>query len=400
LTALAVARTIGLVPPESDHEAEREATVVEGTQLDTLSDDELKRLLRTPLRRDLAANRTLFSRDLTASEAAGAEAAGAVSYNLVSVFARMAPHHKMRLVSVLMGMGEIVAVTGDGVNDAPALQKADIGIAMGLAGTDVAKETADMILLDDNFVTIVNAIEEGRTVYANIRKFVTYVLASNVPEVVPYLGFGLFSIPLALTIPQILVVDLGTDMVPALALGAERPHPGIMELPPRPRNERLLSLPLLLRSYTFLGLIEAGIAMAAFFWFLFSNGWTWGTPLAWADPLYRQATAVTLAAIVVSQVANVFACRSERVSMFRLGFFSNPFIFGGIAVELILLALIIYTPLGQLIFGTGSLPAWVWPPMILGAAGLLLAEEVRKLVVGRCVSATHAHRRSLLGGRA
>jgi sodium/potassium-transporting ATPase subunit alpha len=203
-----------------------------------------------------------------------------------------------------------------------------------------------------------------------------------------------------LTIPQILVVDLGTDMVPALALGAERPHPGIMELPPRPRNERLLSLPLLLRSYTFLGLIEAGIAMAAFFWFLFSNGWTWGTPLAWADPLYRQATAVTLAAIVVSQVANVFACRSERVSAFRLGFFSNPFILWGIGVELTLLALIIYTPLGQLIFGTGSLPAWVWPPMILGAAGLLLAEEVRKLVVGRCVSATHAHPRSLLGGRA
>ena len=121
--------------------------------------------------------------------------------------------------------------------------------------------------------------------------------------------------------------------------------------------------------------------------------------MTWADPLYRQATAVTLAAIVVSKVANVFACRSERVSVFRLGFFSNPFILWGIAVELILLALIIYTPLGQLIFGTGPLPAWVWPPMILGAVGLLLAEEVRKLVAGRGVSPTDAHRGSLLGAR-
>ena len=375
LTALAVARAIGLVPPESHHGAERDAAVIEGTHLDTLSDEDLKRLLRTPIGRDLTANRTLFGQDLTAREAAGAG-----SHDLVSVFARMTPQHKMRLVSVLMDMGEIVAVTGDGVNDAPALQKADIGIAMGVTGTDVAKETADMILLDDNFATIVNAIEEGRAVYANIRKFATYVLSSNVAEVVPYLGYGMFGIPLALTIPQVLAVDLGTDMVPAIALGAEKPHPGGMDVPPRPKTERLMNVGLLLRTYLFLGLIEAGIAMTAFFWFLFEHGWRWGTPLAWTDPLYRQATAVTFAAIVMGQVANVFACRSERVSTFRLGFFSNPFIFGGIAVELILLALIIYTPPGQAIFGTARFPAWVWPPMILGAAGLLLAEEVRKVV--------------------
>jgi sodium/potassium-transporting ATPase subunit alpha len=237
--------------------------------------------------------------------------------------------------------------------------------------------------LDDNFATIVNAIEEGRAVYANIRKFVTYVLAGNVPEVVPYLGYGLFGIPLALTIPQVLAVDLGTDMLPAVALGSEPPHQAIMEAPPRPRTERLLNLPTLLRTYAFLGLIEAGIAMSAFFWFLKTQGWTWGTTLAWTDPLYRQATTMTFAAIVIGQVANVFACRSERVSVLRLGFLTNRFILWGIAVELSLLAAIVYTPLGNLILGTKPLPAWVWAPLIVGAIGLLLADEVRKLIVIR-----------------
>jgi sodium/potassium-transporting ATPase subunit alpha len=208
-------------------------------------------------------------------------------------------------------------------------------------------------------------------------------LAHTTPEVVPYIGYGLFGIPLALTVPQILAIDLGTDIVPALGLGTETPHPGIMSVPPRPRAERLLNRFLLLRAYLFLGLIEASIAMAAFFWFLYANGWTWGAPLAWTDPLYRQATTVTFAAIVMAQVANVFACRSERVSAFRLGFFSNPFILGGIAVELALLLLLVYTPLGHLILGTESLPAWAWGPLILGAAGLLLAEELRKFIASR-----------------
>jgi sodium/potassium-transporting ATPase subunit alpha len=299
------------------------------------------------------------------------------------IFARMAPRHKMRIVSMLKEMGQVVAVTGDGVNDAPALKKADIGIAMGVAGTDVAKETADMILLDDNFATIVNAIEEGRAVYANIRKFVTYVLASNVPEIVPYLGYGFLAIPLPLTIPQILAVDLGTDMMPALALGAEAPHPGIMDVPPRPRTERLLSLPLLGRAYLFLGMIEAGLAMGAFFWFLLASGWTWGTPLEWTNPLYRQATAVTFAAIVMGQVANVFACRDDRISAFRLGWLNNPFILWGIAIEVGLLLLIVYTPVGNVIFGTAPLPIGIWPILLAGAVGLLLADELRKLLVRR-----------------
>lgn len=349
LTALAVARKVGLAPEQSAQDPVAFAAVIEGPHLDAMSDDALRKLL-------------------TPSHPGEPE----------PVFARMAPRHKLRIVSMLKEMGQVVAVTGDGVNDAPALQKADIGIAMGVAGTDVAKATADMILLDDNFATIVNAIEEGRAVYANIRKFVTYVLSSNVPEIVPYLGYGLFAIPLPLTVPQILAVDLGTDIVPALALGAERPHPGIMDTPPRPRTERLLNRPLLLRAYAFLGLIEAGIAMAAFFWFLKATGWTWGVDLAWSDPLYQQATTVTFAAIVVAQIANVFACRSERVSVFRLGFLSNPFILWGIAVESALLALLVYTPFGNWILGTRPLPWWVWPPLAIGACALLLSEEFRK----------------------
>ena len=178
------------------------------------------------------------------------------------IFARVAAEQKMLIVQALQKKGEIVAVTGDGVNDAPALKTADIGIAMGISGTDVAKEAADMILLDDNFASIVAAIEEGRAVFDNIRKFLTYILTSNIPELVPYLAFVLFRIPLPLTIIQILAVDLGTDMLPALALGAERPDPGVMQPPPRARAERLLSWALLARAYLFLGVLEAAGAMA------------------------------------------------------------------------------------------------------------------------------------------
>jgi sodium/potassium-transporting ATPase subunit alpha len=289
----------------------------------------------------------------------------------------------MRVVSTLKEMGEVVAVTGDGVNDAPALKKADIGVAMGVAGTDVAKEIADIILLDDNFATIVNAIEEGRTVYDNIRRFSTYILASNVPEVVPYLGYGFFGLPLALTIPQVLAVDLGTDMIPALGLGIELPHGEVMDLPPRPRSERLLNLPLLLRTYLFLGLVEAAVAMGGFFLYLFANGWTWGTPLTWSSTLYKEATTVTFAGIVLAQVANVFACRSGHLSVTKLGWLNNPLILWGIATELAILALLTYTPTGNNIFGTSPLPAWIFGPLVLGALVFFVAEEGRKMISKR-----------------
>ncbi|MCE5182421.1 MAG: cation-transporting P-type ATPase [Betaproteobacteria bacterium] len=336
-TALAIAREIGLI---------------RGTDPSVINGEELHRMSNTQLQLALDAPEILF--------------------------ARASADQKLRIVTALKRKGEIVAVTGDGVNDAPALKKADIGIAMGLCGTEVARESADMILLDDNFASIVAAIEEGRAVYENIRKFLTYILTSNLTEAVPFLAFVLFRIPLPLTIIQILAVDLGTDLLPALSLGAEKPHPGVMKQPPRPRHERLLNWPLLLRAYLFLGVMEASAAMAAFFFVLHHAGWQYGQALAANDPLYLQATTATLTAIILMQVMNVFLCRDSRESIFRLGFFSNPLVWAGIATEIVLILVIDYAPWGNWVYGTAPIGLDVWLFVIPFAFAMLVLEEIRK----------------------
>ena len=336
-TALAIGRQIGQIQSETP-------VIITGEQLRRLSETQLRLALDAP--------------DI--------------------IFARVGADQKMRIVSALKKMNHIVAVTGDGVNDAPALKMADIGIAMGIMGTDVAKESADMILLDDNFASIVAAIEEGRAVYDNIRKFLSYILTSAVPELVPYLFFALFNIPLPLTIIQILAVDLGTDMLPALGLGANPPAQGIMTRPPKGRNERLLNWPLLLRAYLFLGLLEASAAMTAYYLVLHNGGWAWGEALGIHDTLYQQATTACLASIIIMQIVNVFLCKTPDRTLFGSAIFSNRLILWGVILEITLILVIIYTPWGQMIFGTAPFPLSVWLFMLPFGVAMLLLEEMRK----------------------
>jgi sodium/potassium-transporting ATPase subunit alpha len=294
------------------------------------------------------------------------------------VCARVSADQKLRVVTALQRKRCIVAVTGDGVNDAPALRAADIGIAMGISGTDVAREASDLVLLDDNFASIVDAVEEGRAIFENIRKFLTYILTSNVPELVPYLAWAFGGVPLALTIMQILAVDLGTDMVPALGLGAELPDHTVMRRPPRSRQDRLLTPRLLVRAYLLLGTGEAAAAMAAFFFVLLGAGWQWGDPLSPGDRLYRQATTACLTAIVLMQVVNVHLCRSRQRSTLSRPPFDNPLITVGIIIEIALILVIDYTAAGNAVFGTAPIGAGVWLLVVPFAVAMLVLEEGRK----------------------
>jgi magnesium-transporting ATPase (P-type) len=279
------------------------------------------------------------------------------------LFARASPEHKLRIVTALQAQGHVVAVTGDGVNDAPALKKADIGVAMGRSGTDVAREAADVILLDDNFASIVSAVEEGRAVYANIRRFTSYIFTSNAPEAVPFTVFALSGgrIPLALGVMAILSIDLGTDLVPALALGAEPPDQGVMDRPPRAQSAHLVTRSLLGRAYLTLGGASSVAVMVVFFgWFWAHGHWGHWLDLPDTGALYHQAVSMALTAVVFTQIGNLFAQRATRSTSRWVWLFSNRLVWVGIASELAVVALIVYVPFLQHVFDTGSLPAWAW----------------------------------------
>jgi len=239
------------------------------------------------------------------------------------------------------------------------------------------------VLLDDNFASIVNAVEEGRAVFQNIRKFLTYILVHNVAQLVPYLAFALFRIPLPLTPIQALAVDMGTDSLTALGLGVESPDPQAMRRPPRPQRERLLNLPLALRAYLFLGAIEAAAAMAAFFFVLNGAGWAYGQSLPPDDPVYLSATTACLSAIVVMQIVNVFLCRSAVRSVFATGIFDNPLIIWGVVLEISLILLITYSPWGNFLLGTAPVSTQLWLFLVPFAAGMFALEELRKWLVRR-----------------
>jgi sodium/potassium-transporting ATPase subunit alpha len=338
-TARAIAGLAGILPPDAGADA-----VLTGDLLEKLREDDLVERLRGGL----------------------------------NVFARTTPEQKLKIVGAVKRLGLLVAMTGDGVNDAPALRAADVGIAMGAAGTDVAREAAQIVLLDDNFTSIVAGVEEGRTVFANMRKFTSYVLTSNVPEIVPFLAFVALPVPLALTVLQILCIDLGSDLIPAIALGQEPPDGEAMKRPPRGRSGRLLDTRLFLRSYLFLGLIEAAWAMFMFFLVLHLGGWRFGQVLAASDPLCRDATGITLVSVVFAQVANLVGRRYEGRSGLDRGLFRNPLLLVGVALELTFaFALLYWAPLGAML-ATGPVAPRLVALAALGAPILFLADLARK----------------------
>ncbi|MBS1870455.1 MAG: cation-transporting P-type ATPase [Actinobacteria bacterium] len=348
LTAAAIARAVGIVRGPAPQ-------VVGGADVDALDDAALAALLR--------------------------------AHDEV-IFARASPEAKLRIAHALQEDGHVVAMTGDGVNDAPALRRADIGVAMGRSGTDVAREASEMVLADDNFATIVTAVEAGRRVYDNIRKFITYIFAHATPEIVPYVVYALGggAIPLPLTILQLLAIDLGTETLPALALGREPAEPGAMRRPPRPRSQGVIQPPMLLRAWLFLGAIGAALAMAGFFVVLTRAGWSPGDPTGKGTALhhaYRQATTMTFLGMVMGQVGTAFAARTERASLRAIGVFSNRLLLWGIAFELALAALLIYVPVCQEVLGTAALEPWMvaltlpFPLIVWGA------DELRRWALRR-----------------
>ena len=320
-TAAAIARQVGITGGA--------ARVVAGPDLERMADSELDMLLRG-------------GDDL--------------------IVARSNPETKLRIVDSLRAEGHVVAMTGDGVNDAPALRRADIGVAMGASGTDVAREAATMVLTDDSFASIAAAVEEGRTVYDNVRKFITYIFAHATPEVVPFIIFALAggAIPLPLTALMILAIDLGTETIPALALGREPAEPDIMQRPPRRRDARLLDRPVLVRAWLWLGLVEAALVVGGFLWVLLRAGWAPGDAVGAGTPLHDAhltAMTMTFAGIVACQVGAAVACRTERASLRTIGLTTNRLLLWGIAFELAFAAAIIYLPPLQPIFDSAPLGA-------------------------------------------
>ncbi len=362
LTAESLARRVGMLTTMNPR-------IITGAELDDMSDTELQKALEKEV-----------------------------------LLARMAPEHKMRLVSAFQARGDVVAVTGDGVNDAPALRKADVGVAMGLVGTDVAKEAADIILTDDNFGAIVAAIEEGRAIYDNIRKFITYIFSSNIPEIMPFVVTASFTqIPLALKVRQIIAIDLGTDLLPALALGMEKPEPDVMLHPPRPRGTPLIDNGLLVRSFLWLGMIEAALCYIGFFSvYLFSGNWgLLSLPLpALPFPSFlglnltqpevqKMAVTVFHAGVVLAQVGNAFACRSEKSRNTRLGWFGNRYLLFGVVVELIGIWSIINYQFLAKNFEHLFIPYRYWLGLITFPIILYSLEWIRKQFVRRMEARSH-----------
>jgi len=298
-----------------------------------------------------------------------------------AVISRVTPEDKQRIARALQSRGHVVAMTGDGVNDGPALREADIGVAMGRTGTDVAREAADLVLLDDDLATIIAAIGQGRATFANARRFLTYHLTDNVAELTPFLVWALTAnrIPLALGILQILALDIGTDTLSATALGAEPAHRHTSE--DLPNTGRLLDRKVAFRAFGLLGPVEAVVEMAAFFAVFLAAGWRPGD--AFPSAVIPAASGAAFATVVLAQTANAFACRSTVRPVWRMSFWSNRWLIAGASSGLAIAAVFLFVPPVAELLGQESPPGAGWLFAVASIPLLLMADGIHKWIIRR-----------------
>jgi potassium/sodium efflux P-type ATPase len=342
LTAEAIAKQIGLVNDKVKHK------IITGKKVADLTDKQLEKLFKNE-KEDI-------------------------------IFARTDPEDKLRIVAALKHLGHIVAVTGDGVNDAPALKRADIGIAMGITGTDVSKEASNMVLADDSFSTIINAVKEGRTIYENLKKFVFYIFSCNIGELITVFSAIILALPPPLTAILILSVDIGTDVLPALALGVDVSEKGIMSKQPRDPKKKIMDKPFVAR-FLYVGLFIGAIVVAAYFWSLFEQGWQWGDPLSQDSDIYIKSSTFAFALLVLIQMVNAYNSRSSSRSVFQMGFFNNLWLLGAIMISLGVVYMLVEVPFFNKWIHTAPLEWYEWFVIVGASFSILVVEEIRKLVV-------------------
>jgi len=344
LTAEAVAKQIGLISERINYR------IVFGEEMDKLTQPDLKKLLE---------NR-----------------------KLEIIFARVSPQHKLRIVSALKELGEVVAVTGDGVNDAPALKRADIGVAMGIVGTDVSKEAANMVLSDDSFATIITAVKEGRTIYENLRKFIHYIFSSNIGEIVLIFGAIMLNLPMPLTAILILFVNMTTDVFPAIPLGLEPAEKDIMDKKPRHPKQKILNKTFIGRFMT-IGFFIGVITLLAYMWDLNRLNIRIQEGVHPSNPLFLKASTLAFILMVTIELANAFNSRSVNKSIFKMKFLGNIQLILGIVAALVLTIAVVEIPFFQQYFHTVNPDASEWA--VIGFCTILIVavEEIRKWFLNR-----------------